>query len=219
MSPNPTLRECDACSGRDGIFRRTLPAFITITKGTHTMPTFAEGFSWNGTDTQNQSNHDSNLTFAELREIAARICDEVPGMKKPPASMPPQIKRLSDVLQDKVSSNPAIIIDKGIHQANQLHFTLTCNYANGGAFHIYVTKGDGEKVYSEPVKDGALTRKFKTVGKVMPHTLYKYKCTGVSFVLRDNDVNDVETWPPTLNRNAYPGRKRGNSFSKARADE
>lgn len=54
------------------------------------MPCFIEGNSW-----RKNGSHDSSPTFAEVRAIALRICDEVPGMKTPPADMPQDFRSLS----------------------------------------------------------------------------------------------------------------------------
>jgi hypothetical protein len=175
------------------------------------MPTIIAGFKWD-----DSAHHDSELSLAEMIGLVNRVCDDVPEMKNPPATMPLPIKRLSDVLQGKISSDPAIHIIKGIHQANELHFTLKVSFAHQGPFHIYLAKGDAVTVYSKAKRDDPQARKHGVAGKVMPHTLYLYKPVGVTYEEpKDTFVN----WPAAFAKNSYPGRVRSNSLSATTRDK
>lgn len=176
------------------------------------MPSFKDGNDW-----RKPGNHDSSLNYNEVCNIARRICHEVPGMKDPAtqAGMDQAFKDLSDVLQDRVPSNPAVILNKGIHQDDELHFTLTVNFAHKGAFHVYLTKGNKRIVYSPPLRENPKTKQYGTAGKAMPHELYEYKPIGITY---EESASNVKKWPLHFSKNSYPGRVRGNSFSGATAD-
>lgn len=168
------------------------------------MPTIIAGFEWD-----QPKNHDSELSLGEMIAIVNRVCDEVPKMKNPPPEMPAPIKALSDALQGKVDKS--IIITKGIHQADQLHFTLLVKFAHTGAFHIFLGKGNAQTVYSKPKKTDAASIEHGTAGKVMPHTLYLYQSVGISY---EHPLGTFVNWPSSFKKNSYPGRVRRNSLSE-----
>jgi hypothetical protein len=134
-------------------------------------------------------------------------------MKQPPGDMPQEFRSLSEVLQDRVPGlKPPIFLDSGIHQADELHFTLTVKFAYKGAFHVYLAKGNQRTVYTKPVRNSPAGQRFNTVGKVMPFQFYEYKPVGITYEV---SKGNFKRWPAAFSKNSYPGRERGKSFSAA----
>lgn len=167
------------------------------------MVTIVEGNHW-------KDNHDSSLTYDEMRQLILTICTDVPGMSNPPDIMPQEFKFLSLVLRD--GKNGVVFLVNGIHQGNELHYNLKCVAAGGDSeFHVYVAQGGKVNVKTKPLASTPRRIKEGTAGKHAVVPLFKYKNTGISW--RQHGNAPLLLWPAVFEKNGYAGRERGKSFS------
>lgn len=167
------------------------------------MVTIVEGNKW--TD-----NHESSISLTSMCNLIKKICTEVSGMDAPPQIMAQQFHSLSLVLRDQ--KNGVVFISKGVHQDDELHYNLTCVAAGGKSeFHVYVGQGAEKKVATLPLKPTPLNKKLGVAGQFAQVSLFLYKNVGLSW--REHDNAPLLKWPAMFQKNSYPGRQRGNSFS------
>jgi hypothetical protein len=157
-----------------------------------------------------ENSHDSNLTFAEMKTLIKGICEDIEGMESPPDTMPTEIQNLSTVLRGK--KNGVLFLDKGIHQADELHYTISCvAAAKIGSFHVYVKQGTTVAKHTKPAKFNTFTKALGLVGKSAEVKLFKYVNSGITY--QEHPQSPALLWPALfIKENLYPTRKRGNSF-------
>ncbi len=177
------------------------------------MPTIVPGTSKQGGDQINlkwndTKFHDSSLTFAEMKGLIEKICDDVKGMNNSPdawdRAMDGEFQSLALVLRGL--KNGSIWICKGLHQPNQLHYTICIGSLS--SYHVYVAKGARHEFKTNPL--GKQHNAFAGRSAVVP--LYEYTNVGITWMLHGGAVE--KKWPPLFSyNNLYDGRVRGNSFS------
>jgi hypothetical protein len=157
-----------------------------------------------------KKDHKSSLTFEEMVVLIKAICTDVGGMGAPPNLMPRQFKDLSLVLQGE--KNGVVFLVSGLHQDDELHYNLQCRAAGGlSEFHVYVAQGAKKMVQTKALTATKLRDKLGTSGAVAEVPLFAYKNTGLSWAEHEN--SPFLLWPAQFEKNGYPGRQRGKSFS------
>jgi hypothetical protein len=159
--------------------------------------------------------HDSNFDQAGMQNLIRRICSEVPGMDNPPTTMPIEMKILSEVLRERRIG--VIFLQRGIHQAGELHYTISCVAAGGGSFHIYIVQGPVAKVSTLPLSQKFQNRRDGVAGMSAEVSLFAYVNAGVTYQLHPDAP--ILLWPALFRKeNLYPGRRRGLSFCKGNSE-
>lgn len=155
------------------------------------------------------SNHDSNFGPAGMQNLIRNICSEVSGMDNPPTTMPIEMKILSEVLKERRIG--VIFLQRGIHQAGELHYTISCVAAGGGSFHIYIVQGPVAKVSTLPLSQKFQNKRDGVAGMSAEVALFAYVNAGVTYQAHPDAP--ILLWPALFRKeNLYPGRRRGLSY-------
>ena len=176
------------------------------------MPTILAGTSKQGGEPvakpwNDKEFHDSSFTLDEMRGLINDICTDVPGMNANPDAWPTgmagEFQSLSLVLRDQ--KHGSIFVCKGIHQPDQLHYTISIGSTS--SYHVYVARSDKHTEKTRPLGK----QHGQHAGKQATVSMYDYRNVGLSWQLHADAVRKL--WPAQFAMNSYPNRKRGDSFS------
>ena len=157
----------------------------------------------------------SHLDVDEMKDLIRQIPTDIAGMGNPATpNMPDVFKTLSRVLSDPYTGDDFghhafIQLACGIHQDNELHYTINCSGVNG-AIHVYVGQGP-RQVVTKMIKESGPYKKRGIAGKPVERTLFPYKNTGLSHKEHPQAATQ-NLWPAVFRKETWKNRVRGTSF-------